>query len=119
MTHDEVSPLFRKTGATHEGQLSLTSGLRGFDLHAGTRGIDVEDIVTTGLSSRGTVTSLKVLGAEVHAVACLIYRSGGEADACVPVIALAQYKVPACEPANLPPKLAALPATKPGCRGLN
>ncbi|KZM48871.1 orotate phosphoribosyltransferase [Labrenzia sp. OB1] len=92
--------------------------LRRFELPKGARVIIVEDIVTTGLSSRETVTSLKSLGAEVLALACLIDRSGGEADASVPVIALAQYKVPAYEPDNLPPELAALPAVKPGSRGL-
>lgn len=93
--------------------------LRRFELPKGSRVIVVEDIVTTGLSSRETVTSLKALGAEVLAVACLIDRSGGEADAGVPVIALADYKVPAYSPDNLPPELAALPAVKPGSRGLS
>lgn len=93
--------------------------LRRFEMPKGARVIVVEDIVTTGLSSRETVTSLKALGAEVLAVACLIDRSGGEADAGVPVIALADYKVPAYEPDNLPPELAAIPAVKPGSRGLS
>lgn len=93
--------------------------LRRFEMPEGARVIVVEDIVTTGLSSRETVTSLKALGAEVLAVACLIDRSGGEADAGVPVIALADYKVPAYEPDNLPPELAAIPAVKPGSRGLS
>ena len=93
--------------------------LRRFDLPKGARVIVVEDIVTTGLSSRETVTSLKALGAEVLGVACLIDRSGGEADASVPIIALADYKVPAYEPDKLPPELAAIPAVKPGSRGLS
>lgn len=93
--------------------------LRRFELPAGSRVVIVEDIVTTGLSSRETVTSLKALGAEVLAVACLIDRSGGEADVSVPLVALADYKVPAYEPDNLPPELAALPAVKPGSRGLS
>ncbi|WP_420411090.1 orotate phosphoribosyltransferase [Roseibium sp.] len=92
--------------------------LRRFEMPEGARVIIVEDIVTTGLSCRETVTSLKALGAEVLAVACLIDRSGGEADAGVPVIALADYKVPAYEPDKLPPELAAIPAVKPGSRGL-
>ncbi|MEP2439440.1 MAG: orotate phosphoribosyltransferase, partial [Roseibium sp.] len=69
--------------------------LRRFELPKGARVIVVEDIVSTGLSSRETVTSLKDLGANVLAVACLIDRSAGEADAGVPIIALADYKVPA------------------------
>jgi orotate phosphoribosyltransferase len=93
--------------------------LRRFELPKGSRVIVVEDIVTTGLSSRETVTSLKALGAEVLGVACLIDRSGGEADVSVPLVALTEYKVPAYEPDKLPPELAALPAVKPGSRGLN
>jgi len=93
--------------------------LRRFELPAGSRVIIVEDIVTTGLSCRETVTSLKALGAEVLAVACLIDRSGGEADVSVPLVALAEYKVPAYEPDKLPPELAAIPAVKPGSRGLS
>ncbi|WP_269582778.1 orotate phosphoribosyltransferase [Roseibium sp. Sym1] len=93
--------------------------LRRFELPEGSKVIVVEDIVTTGLSSRETVTSLKALGAEVLGVACLIDRSGGEADVSVPLVALTEYKVPAYEPDKLPPELAALPAVKPGSRGLS
>ncbi|MEO9902815.1 MULTISPECIES: orotate phosphoribosyltransferase [Alphaproteobacteria] len=92
--------------------------LRRFELPKGARVIVVEDIVSTGLSSRETVTSLKDLGANVLAVACLIDRSAGEADAGVPIIALADYKVPAYEADKLPPELAAIPPVKPGSRGL-
>jgi orotate phosphoribosyltransferase len=93
--------------------------LRRFELPKGSRVIVVEDIVSTGLSSRETVTSLKALGAEVLGVACLIDRSGGEADVSVPLIALTEYKIPAYEPDKIPPELAALPAVKPGSRGLS
>ncbi|WP_153769609.1 orotate phosphoribosyltransferase [Labrenzia sp. CE80] len=92
--------------------------LRRFELPKGARVIVIEDIVSTGLSSRETVTSLKGLGANVLAVACLIDRSAGEADAGVPIIALADYKVPAYEADKLPPELAAIPPVKPGSRGL-
>ena len=92
--------------------------LRRFELPEGSRVIIVEDIVTTGLSSRETVNALRALGADVKAVCCLIDRSGGEADAGVPIVALAEYKVPAYEADKLPPELAAIPAVKPGSRGL-
>jgi len=92
--------------------------LRRFEMPKGAKVIIVEDIVTTGLSCRETVEALTELGAEVKAVACLIDRSGGEADAGVPIVALAEYKVPAYDPDNLPPELAAIPAVKPGSRGL-
>ena len=92
--------------------------LRRFDLEPGARVIIVEDIVTTGLSSRETVEALKAIGAEVVGVACLIDRSAGEADVSVPLVALTQYKVPSYSPDNLPPELAALPPVKPGSRNL-
>ncbi|MTI42384.1 orotate phosphoribosyltransferase [Roseibium hamelinense] len=93
--------------------------LRRFDLPKGARVVVVEDIVTTGLSSRETVDALKSLGAEVLAVSCLIDRSAGEADTGVPLIALTDYKVPSYPADSLPPELAAIPAAKPGSRGLS
>ncbi|MCX5515157.1 orotate phosphoribosyltransferase [Kaistia algarum] len=92
--------------------------LRRFDLEPGTRVLVVEDIVSTGLSSRETIETLRALGAEVVAVACLIDRSAGEADCGAPLIALADYKVPAYPDDQLPPELAAIPPVKPGSRNL-
>jgi orotate phosphoribosyltransferase len=92
--------------------------LRRFDLEPGARVIIVEDIVTTGLSSRETVDALKAIGADVVGVACLIDRSAGEADVSVPLVALTQYKVPSYDPDNLPAELAAIPPVKPGSRNL-
>jgi len=91
---------------------------RGFELKEGEKVIVVEDIVTTGLSIRECIEAIRALGAEVVAAACLIDRSGGEADVGVPLVSLARYKVPAYPPENLPPELAAIPAIKPGSRGL-
>jgi orotate phosphoribosyltransferase len=92
--------------------------LRRFDLEPGARVIIVEDIVTTGLSSRETVDALKAIGGDVVGVACLIDRSAGEADVSVPLVALTQYKVPSYDPDNLPAELAAIPPVKPGSRNL-
>lgn len=92
--------------------------LRRFDMAPGTRVVIVEDIVTTGLSSRETVAALREAGAEVVACACLIDRSDGEADVGVPLISLARFKVPAYPADALPPELARIPAVKPGSRGL-
>jgi orotate phosphoribosyltransferase len=78
----------------------------------------IEDIVTTGLSSRETVAALRALGAEVLAVACLIDRSGAKADCGVPLLALAEYEVPAYPADALPPELAAIPPVKPGSRNI-
>ncbi len=91
---------------------------RGFEISNGEKVIVVEDIVSTGLSIRECIQTLKDLGADVVAAACLIDRSAGEADIGVPLISLAQYKVKAYDPDNLPPELATIPAIKPGSRGL-
>ena len=92
--------------------------LRRFELAKGTRVMIVEDIVTTGLSIRETVQCLRDLGAEVLAAACIVDRSGGKAEIGVPLIALAEYEVPAYAPDQLPPELAAIAPVKPGSRGL-
>jgi orotate phosphoribosyltransferase len=92
--------------------------LRRFDLEKGARVVIVEDIVTTGLSIRETIACLKALGAEVAAAACIIDRSGGKADIGAPLIALAEYEVPAYPADNLPPELAAIPPVKPGSRNI-
>ena len=98
-----------------DGQFQLR---RNFSVAPGEKVIVVEDVVSTGLSIRECVDALKALGADVVAAACIIDRSGGEADIGVPLVALAKYKVPAYPADQLPPELAALPAVKPGSRGL-
>lgn len=92
--------------------------LRRFEIAPGARVVVVEDIVTTGLSIRETVDCLRKLGAEVVAAACIIDRSAGKADVGVPLIALAEYEVPAYPADALPPDLAAIPAVKPGSRNI-
>jgi orotate phosphoribosyltransferase len=98
-----------------EGQLRL----RRFEMVPGARVLIVEDIVTTGLSSRETVEAVRDLGANVVGEACLIDRSGGEADVGVPLVALARFKVPAYPADQVPPEMAAIPPVKPGSRGLS
>lgn len=92
---------------------------RGFELAPGEKVIVVEDIVSTGISIRECIEAIKKTGANVVAAACLIDRSAGEAEIGVPLVALTQYKVPAYPADALPPELAALPAIKPGSRGLS
>lgn len=92
--------------------------LRRFEIEAGARVVIIEDIVTTGLSIRETVESMRAIGADVLAAGCLIDRSAGKSDVGVPLVALAQYEVPAYEADKLPPELAAIPAVKPGSRSL-
>jgi len=91
---------------------------RGFEVQKGEKVIVVEDIVSTGLSIRECIETLKELGADVVAAACLVDRSDGEADVGVPLVSLTGFKVPAYPADNLPPELAAIPAVKPGSRGL-
>lgn len=98
-----------------EGQFELR---RGFEISPDDQVIVVEDIVSTGLSIRECVEALRRIGANVVAAACLIDRSGGEADVGVPLVSLIEFKVPAYSADQLPPELAAIPAIKPGSRGI-
>ncbi len=92
--------------------------LRRFEIETGARVVIVEDIVTTGLSIRETIECLRAIGAEVVAAACIIDRSAGRTDVGVPLVALAEYEVPAYPADALPPELAAIPAVKPGSRNI-
>lgn len=91
---------------------------RGFSLQKGAKVLMVEDIVTTGLSSRETISAITAAGGEVIAGCCLFDRSGGEADIGVPLISLAAKRFPDYAPEDVPAELAKLEAIKPGSRGL-
>jgi len=98
-----------------EGKFTLR---RGFTIPEGARVLMVEDIVTTGLSSRECLAAIAEHPGKIVGAACLIDRSNGKADLGVPMVALAKLDIPAYPADALPPELAALPATKPGSRGL-
>jgi orotate phosphoribosyltransferase len=91
---------------------------RGFSIPTGARVLMVEDIVTTGLSSRECIEGIGLEGGVTVAAACLIDRSGGKADVGVPLFALTQLEVPTFAADALPVDLAKLPAVKPGSRNL-
>jgi orotate phosphoribosyltransferase len=91
---------------------------RGFHLEPGARVAMVEDIVTTGLSSRECVEAIQAAGGEVVCAACLVDRSGGRAEVGAPRIALATLDVPAYPADALPDSLAAIPTQDPGSRRL-
>ena len=91
---------------------------RGFHVEPGAKVVMVEDIVTTGLSSRECIEAIRAAGGDVVAAACIVDRSGGKADVGVPMVALASLEVPAYEADNLPPELAAIPIEDPGSRRL-
>ena len=89
---------------------------RGFALESGAKVLMVEDVVTTGLSSREAIAAVGEAGGEVIAEAALVDRSGGKADLGVPFFPLIRIDVPTYDPNALPPELAAIPAIKPGSR---
>ena len=89
---------------------------RGFALEPGQMVLMVEDVVTTGLSSREAIAAIAAAGGKVVHAACLVDRSDGAAEVGVPLTALLRLAVPSYSPDALPPELAALPAVKPGSR---
>ncbi|MEA3064832.1 MAG: orotate phosphoribosyltransferase [Sphingomonadales bacterium] len=89
---------------------------RGFRLAPGQKVLLVEDVVTTGLSSREAMRAVAAAGAEVIAAAALVDRSNGLADLGVPFFPLIRLDIPVYEPEALPPGLASLPPEKPGSR---
>ena len=92
---------------------------RNFSLRKGQRVLIVEDVMSTGLSSREAIEAVEREGGNVVAEAVLVDRSGGKAELGVPMIALAQVNFPTYEADKLPPELAKLPAIKPGSRDLS
>ena len=89
---------------------------RGFSVAPGERVLVVEDVVTTGGSTRETVDALRANGAEVVAAASIIDRSSGKADVGVPRVALATLDVPSVEPAVCELCKRGEVAIKPGSR---
>lgn len=98
-----------------QGQFQLR---RGFEIGAGERVLMVEDVVTTGLSSRECLEAIRGHPGELVGAACLIDRSGGRAEIGARLVSLAQVDAPTYAPDKLPPELAAIPAIKPGSRRL-
>jgi orotate phosphoribosyltransferase len=89
---------------------------RGFRLEPGAKVLMVEDVVTTGLSSREAIDAVHKAGGEVIAEAALVDRSAGKADLGVPFAPLIRIDVPTYEADSVPPELASIPAIKPGSR---
>lgn len=89
---------------------------RGFRLGEGQRVLLVEDVVTTGLSSREAIEAIEEAGGKVIAACSLVDRSSGSADLGLPYTPLIRIDIPAYRPDELPPELAQIPAVKPGSR---
>ncbi len=89
---------------------------RGFRLEKGQRVLMMEDVVTTGLSSREAIAAIEAADGKVVAAGALVDRSNGSVDLGVPFFPLIRLEVPSYAADELPPELAAIPATKPGSR---
>lgn len=98
-----------------DGEFTLR---RGFHLSENAKVVIIEDIVTTGLSSREAIAAIGAHGGRVVGAGCLIDRSGGMADVGVSLASLASITVETFEADNAPADLADVPAVKPGSRGL-
>ena len=96
-----------------EGQMTLR---RGFTVAAGEKTLVVEDVVTTGGSTRDTIEALTKAGANVVAAASIIDRSAGSADVGVPLTALASLKVLSVGPVACDACKLGEPVVKPGSR---
>jgi orotate phosphoribosyltransferase len=96
-----------------EGRFGLR---RGFALEPGERVLLIEDVVTTGLSSREAIAAIEEAGGRLIGAGSLVDRSGGTADLGVPYTSLIRLDVPTYNADALPPELAAIPAVKPGSR---
>ena len=89
---------------------------RGFSLRPGEKVLMVEDVVTTGLSSKEAIAAIEQAGGKVVAAASLVDRSGGMVDLGVPFMPLIRIDVPTYAADDLPEELAKIPAIKPGSR---
>jgi orotate phosphoribosyltransferase len=89
---------------------------RGFTVAPGEKFAVIEDVVTTGGSTREVVEVLGELGADPVIAGAIIDRSGGEADVGVPRVALATLRVDAWPPAECPRCRAGVPVVKPRSR---
>ena len=89
---------------------------RGFTIERGEKVLMVEDVVTTGLSSREAIRAIEAEGGEVIAAASLVDRSAGSVDLGIPYFPLIAINFPTYAADELPPELAATPAVKPGSR---
>ena len=89
---------------------------RGFALEKGAKVLMMEDVVTTGLSSREAIKAITAAGGEVIAAGAVVDRSGGSADLGVPFFPLIELNFPTYAPDEIPAELAKSKPAKPGSR---
>jgi orotate phosphoribosyltransferase len=96
-----------------EGKMTLR---RGFTLSDKEKVLVVEDVVTTGLSTREVIEAVKAFGAKLIGVGCLVDRSGGKVDFGARFEGLTKIDIPTFKPENCPLCKNKIPITKPGSR---
>ena len=89
---------------------------RGFSVRSGQTAVVIEDVVTTGGSTREVINLLQEMGARVLAAGSVIDRSGGTVDLGVPRFALATLQVKTWDEASCPMCKEGIPVQKPGSR---
>lgn len=89
---------------------------RGFEIPEGARCLMIEDVVTTGKSSKECMAAIAAGGGRTVAAAALVDRSNGAVDFGLPFVALLPLDVPSYPADALPEALAAVPVVKPGSR---
>lgn len=104
---------FLFTERDSEGKMTLR---RGFTVTPGERCVVIEDVITTGGSTKEVVDCLRAAGAEVLAAGSIIDRSGGQAQVGVPRVALCEMQVTAWKPEECPLCAEGVPVVKPGSR---
>jgi len=114
----EMGRALEKTAIFVERPTGTFELRRGFTLNEGDKVLMVEDVVTTGLSSREAMEAVRAHGAEIVAEASLVDRSGGEVDLGVPFFPLVEIRFPTFADDEVPEALAAVPVTKPGSRAV-
>jgi orotate phosphoribosyltransferase len=110
---DDKPVRFIFTERDAEGKMTLR---RGFSVAPGETAVVIEDVVTTGGTTREVIALLNAAGARVLAAGSIIDRSGGRVDLGVPRVALATLDVIAYTPEDCPLCKQGLPAVKPGSR---
>mgnify|MGYP001295581962 FL=1 len=98
-----------------EGEFKLR---RGFTIQPNSNCLMIEDVVTTGLSSREAIKVVSDLGANVIGEAAIVNRSGGDVDLGIKLISLLNLNIPTYEEDKIPVELKNIPAEKPGSRSL-
>ena len=112
----EVARALGVRGIFAERQENALTLRRGFALAPGEKVVVVEDVLTTGLSTRETMDVARAAGAQVVAACAMIDRSGGTHNLDVPFHALLPMRVPTYQPESCPLCEQGVPITKPGSR---